>query len=219
MNNTKKLIVIGTLLAGLTAPAAEDKLHHVPDNLNDIRLLCPAAAARNHILVANVGGAVDEKDFGFLVTVVAGRLQLNVWTNSIPSSPVASLLGDPSVISRDFGDKAKVVVFLEETGDADPYLVSPGRWCRVNLKGLKAGAADRQVILDRQAKAIMRGVAYACGGGATLDGRSVTHSSAFTKDGFDKVGITVTPDSFFPMLEVLRVVGGSEMLSPAVSVE
>lgn len=220
MKNIIKAIAILTAV-GTTAftTVADDKVHHVPSTLNNLRLLTPASAKHNHVLVVNVGNAIPEKDFGFLVTVVASRLQLNFWTNSIPASPVAAMLSDDTVFKRNFGEKAKIGVLIENTGDADDCLVSPGKWCRVNLKGLADGAKDRQTVLDRQAKAIMRGVAFACGGGAVLDGRSSTHFSSFSKDGLDKVGITITPDGFFPMLEVLRRVGGGEILSPAISEE
>jgi hypothetical protein len=81
---------------------------------------------------------------------------------------------------------------------------------------LKADNPDKQTLLDRYAKAILKGFVYACGSGAALDGRSSSNYNTFDLKGIDKTGITVSPDSYFPMLEVLRIVGGEDILTPAI---
>jgi hypothetical protein len=46
---------------------------------------------------------------------------------------------------------------------------------------------------------------------------SVTGYKTLTVDGLDAAGICITPETYFPMLESLRLIGGNEMLSPAIS--
>ena len=191
--------------------------HHVPDRLDSVRLINTAAAKKNHIAVVNVAGAVPEDAWPLVVTYASSRLQLNVWTNAIPRSPLPALLEDGNFISKAFGEKAKVAVFLEDVDAPFPYVSAPGRWCRVNVRPLRADNPDRQTLRDRYAKAILKGFVYACGSGAALDGRSSSNYNTFDLTGIDRTGITVSPDSYFPMLEVLRVVGGDDILSPAVT--
>ena len=62
---------------------------------------------------------------------------------------------------------------------------------------------------------ILKGIAAAAGAGASLDISSANHADTFDLVGLDKRNITLTPDVYFPMLEVLRMVGGNELISPA----
>ena len=69
----------------------------------------------------------------------------------------------------------------------------------------------------RYAKAILKGIAYAGGCGAGYDNMSVTGYKTITLEGLDAAGICITPETYFPMLESMRIIGGDAMLSPAVS--
>jgi hypothetical protein len=139
-----------------------------------------------------------------------------VWTNTLEKSVFPEVLTDGKLISQKLGEKAKVTVFIEDIETPTPYLTAPGQWCRVNIRPLKADNPDKQTLLDRYAKAILKGFVYACGSGAALDGRSSSNYNTFDLKGIDKTGITVSPDSYFPMLEVLRIVGGEDILTPAI---
>ena len=218
--NTKILFAVCAAMAipAMAAPAAQ-KVQHVPDRLDSVRLINSASATRNHIAVVNVANAVPSDDWSLAVTYASSRLQLNVWTNAIPQSIFPALFGDDTLVSKVLGDKAKVAVFLEDTDAPFPYLSAPGRWCRVNVRPLKADNPSAQTLRDRYATAILKGFVYACGSGAALDGRSASNYATFDLAGIDKTGITVSPDSYFPMLEVIRIVGGDEMLTPAVEDE
>ena len=215
----KKQIVLCACLSIVTftfaAPQAR-KVAHVPTRLDSIRLINPLASSRNHIAVVNVAKAIPDEAWSLAVTYAASRLQLNVWTNTIEKTVFPEVLTDGKLISQKLGEKAKVAVFIEDIETPTPYLTAPGQWCRVNIRPLKADNPDKQTLLDRYAKAILKGFVYACGSGAALDGRSSSNYNTFDLKGIDKTGITVSPDSYFPMLEVLRIVGGEDILTPAI---
>lgn len=190
---------------------------HVPERLDSVRLISPAASARNHVAVVNVANAVPAEAWPLVATYASSKLQVNVWTNSMPQSVFPAAFVDGGVVARALGERAKVSVFMEDTDAPFPYVAAPGQWCRVNVRPLKADGPDAQTLRDRCAKAMLKGVVYACGGGAALDGRSASNYDTFDLAGIDRTGITVSPDSYFPMLEVLRLVGGDDILSPAVA--
>lgn len=215
-NKTLMAIFAALPLCGLADPPKANP-QHVPDRLDSVRLINTAAASKNHVAVVNVANAVPAEAWPLVVTYASSKLQINVWTNSMPQSVFPAAFADGGFVAKALGERAKVAVFMEDTDAPFPYVVAPGRWCRVNVRPLKADGAGAQTLRDRYAKAILKGVVYACGGGAALDGRSASSYDTFDLAGIDKTGITVSPDSYFPMLEVLRVVGGDDILSPAVT--
>ena len=201
----------------LAAPTAKNPvISHVPERLDSIRSISPAAASVNHIALVNVANAVPQDAWTLSSTYATSRLQLNVWTNAIAKSIVPAIVDDPTLVAKTLGDKAKIAVFIEDSDAPVRYLSVPGSWCRVNVRYLKSDNPDRQTLLDRYAKAILKGFVYAAGSGAALDGRSASHFNTFDLKGMDKTNITVSPESYFPMLEVLRVLGGEDILTPAV---
>ena len=213
----KKQIVIGISAAmALGAFAAPQKKQHVPDRLDQVRLIHPAAANKNHILAVNVGDAIPAGTWGDVVTYAVSRLQLNVWTNSVAAFDAAEFVADPAKVQKDFGGKAKVGLFFVNQPGKPRFIGAPGFWYAVNTCGVEAGAPDAQTIRDRYAKLILKGLAYACGGGASLDPKCSLFYASFTPEGMDGTGIMISPSTYFPMVEVLRGIGGTEMLSPAV---
>lgn len=192
------------------------KKSRVPDTLpSSVRLIDPAAQKVNHILVVNVGDAIPATEWPLIVTYAASRLQLNIWTNSVPKALYPEILSNPKVFTDKFGPKARVGILLEDADDELPYVCVPGSWCRVNLRHLKADSPDSGTLRDRRAKAILKGLSYACGGGFALDSRSSTFYGSLTLKGLDKTTITITPESYFPMTEAVRALGGEEMANPA----
>lgn len=187
----------------------------VPATLDEVRLIDPAAAKANHILIVNVGNAIPAADWGRIVTYAASRLQLNIWTNAVAASPYPEILTNPQSFVDRFGKKVRLGVILEDCADTNPYVTVPGSWCRVNLRPLKADKPDVQTLEARYAKAILRGLAFAAGTGAGLDSRSATFYGAMSLPGMDKTAITLAPDTYFPMMETLQAIGGSEMTHPA----
>ena len=200
-------------LVSAPAPAA---MQHVPDRLDSVRLISPTAATKNHIAIVNVAGALPADAWPLVSTYAASRLQLNVWTNAIPKSVFPAAYEDGKLVGKALGEKAKVAVFIEDADTPFSYVSAPGFWCRVNVRPLKADNPSQQTLRDRYAKAILKGFVYACGSGASLDGRSASNYNTFDLAGIDKTGITISPESYFPMLEVLRIVGGDDILSPSL---
>lgn len=203
-----------------TAPAADAKQPkkiHVPESLSALRPISAAAQNVNHIVLVNVGNAIPSQDWPLAANFAVSRIQVNIWTNSLDATLFPGLLSDRSELTAKFGSKAKLVVFVEDFDGTDAYQTAQGAWCRVNLKPLMKDNPDRQTRLDRYAKAILKGIAYAGGCGAGYDNMSVTGYKTITLEGLDAAGICITPETYFPMLESMRIIGGDAMLSPAVS--
>ena len=203
----------------IAAPAAkkEQKKIHVPETVASLRPISPAAKSANHIVLVNVGGAISEADWPLGVNFAASRIQVNIWTNSTEKTLFPALVSDRTEFVKKFGEKAKLAVFLESSDCPDAYQTAQGARCRVNVKNLLADKPDRQTLLDRYAKVILKGIAYAGGCGAGYDNMSVTGYKTITLEGLDAAGICITPEAYFPMLESMRIIGGDAMLSPAVS--
>ena len=209
-------LVVGAALGAALAADAQAEVNHVPERLDEVRLIAPEAAARNHILVANVAGAVPEAAWKLASTYAVSRLQVNVWTNAVASLDVKACVAERDWLSRAFGAKAKVGVFVVNDPKLPRLVGAPGEWIAVNVDGLAADGPNPQVLRDRYAKAILRGLAFACGSGSSLERDSLCYA-AWTVEGLDRSLIQINPPTYFPMLERLRSVGGNEILTPAIA--
>ena len=205
----KAMAMIGTIVLVTTAFGAP-----VADHVKtDVRGVPLAAKDANHVLVVNVGGAVDEVVFREAATYALSKLAINAWTNSLASFDVEGLPREPRLVQMAFGEKAKVGVFLVKAGVAPRFMAVPGSWCRVNVDGLAVGNPDAQTFKDRVAKMVLKGLAYAAGSGASLDARCSMFFGGATLEGLDGVGIRLSPGVYFPMLETLKRVGGFEIVT------
>ena len=215
--NIAAMFAVFTVAAFAASPGTAPKRqpHHVPDRLDKVRLISPAAEKSNHMLLVNVGGAIPPDVWPIVSTYAVSRLQINVWTNSAESVDLGALLANPFLYKKTFGSKACVAVFIEKSAAGAPIVCAPGYWSRVNLNGIDGDGADAQTLRDRLAKMILKGMAYACGGGASLDQTCSLHYSSLSLKGLDECGISISPTTYFPMLEILRRIGGPEVLSPA----
>ena len=202
-------------ISAVAAPAPTPR-QHVPERLDSVRLISPSAAKKNHIAIVNVADAIPQESWALVSTYAVSRLQVNVSTNSLPKTLFPSLYDDRSTLAGALGEKAKISVFIEDCDTPFAYVSAPGSWCRVNVRPLKADNPGLQTLRDRYAKAILKGFVYACGSGASLDGRSASNYNTFDLAGIDRTGITISPESYFPMLDVLRIVGGDDILTPVV---
>jgi len=191
--------------------------NHVPSALDEsVRQFSPAAAEKPHLLLVNVGGAVPESDWSLASTYAASRLQLNVWTNSLPKISSEQLLKDASLTEKLFlNPNSKVGVYFVNDKLGVPVVAAPGRWAVVNMAIASEGSPDVQTYRDRVAKLVLKGIAAASGGGATVEPRCSMFYGSNTVKGLDSVNIMLTPMCYFPMLEILRSVGGPEMTFPA----
>lgn len=212
--NTIAIILIA--ITSTVFGAKEAKKQQVPERLDQVRLIQPAAATKNHILICNVANAIPNDSWALVSTYASSRLQLNVWTNVTNKIDVPSLVLDPSKCQKDFGEKSKVCVFLLDDPKLPPFVSVPGHFCVANVNPIKRNQPDLQTLRDRFAKTILKGMAYAAGSGATLESGCSLYYGSSSLDGMDKTGIMITPMAYFPMLETLRAIGDSEMLTPAM---
>lgn len=177
------------------------------------RVFRPAAALRPHVLLVNVAGALPDADFASAAERAAAMIQVNVWTGAVARSVVPEAVADPGVVRRLFGSNAAVAVFVERAEKGPSFLQAPGCWSMVNLRGVERGAAA-QVLADRYAKMLLKGIGHAAGAGATLDPKCSLFYGSFTLEGMDKTGVQISPQAYFPMLETLRAVAGTGILAP-----
>lgn len=190
------------------------RFNHVPEKLPaGTRLINPKAAEKNHLLVVNVGGALSEADFSTIVTYTLTRVNVNAWTNSIPESCWRACIDKPELVKEKFGPHATVVVFLEKNKQGFSFMNVPGHWSMVNLRGLDKDSPTPQVLRDRTAKMLLKGMAHACGVGASVDELCALNYDSFTLKGMDKTDIRISAMSYFPMLSTLEALGGPEMVT------
>ena len=211
----RQLFALFCMLAVGIAPAATKVTQHVPERLDRVRFISPAAARANHVLLVNVDGAIPPSIWPIVSTYALSRIQINAWTNSVAGGIDSAIYEEPTAFQRKFGQKAKVAVFFERIPNRVPIICAPGFWSRVNLSGIDADSPDPQTLRDRYAKMILKGVAYAAGGGATVDPMCSLCYASLSPKGLDACGISISPVTYFPMLEFLLGVGGDQMLSPA----
>lgn len=185
--------------------------------LADGRPFLPGAAEKSHVLFVNVAGALSEADFAEAAELAASRVQINIWTNSIAKSMMPELYADPAALRKRFGDKCAVAVFVERSAEGYSFMNAPGNWSMVNLRGTEKGNPTKEVLRDRRAKMLLKGMAYAGGSGATLEPKCSLFYGSFTLDGIDKTGVQISPMAYFPLLETLRAIGGDAILSPVTA--
>lgn len=214
-NKVTAAVVFAAVMAGAQGANAPQK-QHVPERLDKVRLIHPAAADKNHILVVNVADAIPADTWGLVSTYATSRLQLNVWTNSASTFDAAAYATDPTRGRMEFGQKAKICLFIVNSPTLAPFTGVPRLWCAANVGGLSSDGPDTQTLRDRYAKTILKGLAYACGSGATLESGCSLFYGSSSLGGMDRTGIMISPMAYFPMLEALREIGGTEMLSPAM---
>lgn len=202
-----------TVVAGVGLAVAAPK--GVPETLEGVRTIVPDAGTRNHVLIANVNKAVPDEDWRLIVNCAASRINVNIWTNDLASIDCRALVTNPASVKMLAKDpKAVTVVFICDGGDVPDLLSVPRSFSCVNLAWLKADKPSRQVYRDRVAKQVLRGIAGACGSGATVEPRCSLFYAANTLAGLDKVNICISPMAYYPMVEILRQIGGSEAVTP-----
>lgn len=179
----------------------------------------PEAAEKNHVLFVNVGNAIPVDQFPGIVEFAASRVQINIWTNSIAKSMIHELIDSPAALTNRFGPKCCTAIFIENNSIGYSFLNAQGSWSMVNMRGLDRDKPSPEVLRDRYTKMLLKGLAYACGGGASLESKCSLYYGSFTLEGMDKTGIQISPMSYFPMLETLRAIGGSDILSPILPPE
>lgn len=172
------------------------------------------AQNRPHLLIVNVAGALPDAVFASAAERAASAVMVNCWTNSIPKSIYRDALDNPGLLAKTFGEKARIVVFVEKADIGASFLNAPGSWSMVNLRGLDKDKPDAQKYEDRCAKMILKGMAHASGAGASLEQVCAMYHGSFTLTGLDKVKVVLSPMTYFPMMETLQSLGGNELVTP-----
>ena len=199
----KALLTIAAAACALAAFAApEQAQNHVPAEFGGFGTINPKATTRNHALVANVADAIPAADWPICVNYAASRIPLNIATNTVDAIPDEKVSG-----------KAVVAVYIVDGKGDEPFLAAPCRWAVVDVAALKADNPSQSVLRDRYAKAILKGLALACGCGATIEPRCSLFHGSRTLEGMDKTNITISPMAYFPMVETLRALGGDEAVA------
>lgn len=205
-----------SVVTAIAAPRMSQ--NHVPEKLDEVRPFFASAAERPHIALVNVGGAISDADWALSATYAVSRLQLNVWTNALPKISAEQLVRSPDMTEKLLlNPNAKVGVFLENRKGGCPIVAAPGHWSVVNVACAYEGAPSVQVRRDRLAKLVLKGIAAASGGGATVEPFCSMFYGSTTLAGLDGTNIMLAPMCYFPMLEILRSVGGPEMTRPSTA--
>lgn len=178
--------------------------------------IAPAAKGMNHIEIVNVGGAIPDAMWPEVVAYAASRIQVTIWTNTVGKSVLPQLVSGKATVKGVLGGKATVAVFIENVEGQPPFISSLCSWSVVNVRGIDRDKPEAQTLKDRYAKMILKGIGAACGSGLSLDRRSSLFIGSYSLAGMDKTCISISPDTYFPMLEVLRGIGGDEIVSPPV---
>ncbi len=208
------IVSVATFAAPSTSRPSQN---HVPEKLDEsIRPFTPKAAECPHIVLVNVDNAIPEDVWSIATTYAVSRLQINVWTNSLDKSVLDKLVTNPNYTPIALNNKNSLIgVYFERRESGCPIISSPANWAVINVEPYLRDAKCLQQVRDRYAKLVMKGLAFACGSGNTLEPFCSMFYGAQDPDGMDKSNIALAPICYFPMLETLRAKGGSVMLSPA----
>ncbi|MDA3926534.1 MAG: hypothetical protein PF904_17725 [Kiritimatiellae bacterium] len=216
-------ILLLTLIVPLMAFCAETPKNAAPatplpkkisvlDPVKNVSTLLPAdATQRPHVLFVNVSGALPDADFREAAAYVRMKYMLNVAVRN-ESKPFANeLVEDTAALRKRFGDKAVIVVALVKQEIGPSFVNVPGYFSQVNLRGLDKDGPEELFLKKRTRQMLLKGLAHACGIGATIDSTCVMKYNSFTLDGMDRVSTTYGPNAYFPMLELLKEIGGDSI--------
>lgn len=189
----------GNLRADETPPQI-----HVPATFDgSFKTIAPDAMTRKHILIVNVNDAIKPDNWPLVVNFAASRIAANVATNSLK---IVKHINDP---------KAVVKVLVRNDPSLPSISVIPGSMSTINLSWLEADKPDAQLLRDRQAKVLLKGIAAACGAGVTTDPKCALYFNSRTLSGLDQTDIAISPAANSTMIEVLQMFAGSDILTTA----
>jgi hypothetical protein len=185
------------------------RVNHIPETTTGLNKLEDGAKSVNHIQLVNVGEAVAEEDWDIIVRYVAKTMPLNFWTNSIQTTIIGELISGNKRQEEILGKHASIAVFVEKTNSRRPsFLSSPGRWASVDISKPIASATDKQNKNDRIAKYLIKAIAYAIGGGVSMESNSTLSGRVVSLAQLDQTPISVPPMSLFPLVEAANALSG-----------
>jgi hypothetical protein len=218
---TKGLIGLLSLLAACcinaqsaepAAPLAKEPIPTLPPISVD-KILTPEAAKHPHVCFVNVGSKVDAKLFREAAAAVSKLLRV------YSTVETAQKLDPETILKRTdhnirFGDKAVLVVYAVNNPEIVSFLNAPGKWALINISGLDRDKPEPERYRRRLQQMLLKGMAHACGVGATAESRCVMFSESFTLDGMDKTSVSYSPFAAFPIQNLLSTLGGEEIFIP-----
>ena len=163
-----------------------------------------AATAKDHVGFVNIAGAVEK---GLLADVVTNGVlnvvQVRTAVYEEPDINVAHIVGLASM-GYPKGER-KISVYFVNTKDLPPQVTVPGFLAVINVRGLERDA-DAKTYAMRIKKMALKGLAFACGFGATPDaGRCVMGTGSFdTLKGIDATSASYSPFCYFPLNDYLQ---------------
>lgn len=188
------------------------RVNHVPETAKGLQPISDLAKKYRHIELVNVNNAVPAADWDVITRYVAEAMPMNFYTNTLDKSITMDLItGKIQQHEKVLGEKAKVAVFIEKDGSGRPsFLASAGRWSSVDITKAVSSAPDAQTVKDRIAKYLMRGIAYAIGGGASMEGNSTLSGRVVSLEQLDQTPIVCPPMSLFPLVEAVDALTNHE---------
>lgn len=202
------LIIVTILSATATyannAETAGKKMGVIDPVVNVDALLPADADQEAHIVFVNVNNAMPEDDFRKAAAYIRMKYQLRVSVKSASGMFAQNVMADTAFLKETFGDKAVLVIAVVKEEKAPSYLSIPGWFAQVNVSGLYKDGPDELFTYKRNSQMLMKGLAYACGLGATMDNMCAMEHSSFTLEGMDAVSATYGPNTFFPMQTLFR---------------
>lgn len=164
-----------------------------------------------HILFVNVDEAMPAGAFGAAVSKVAGELPYPIWTNATGKAAIAATLSDASAIDIAYGTNVAYAVFAVRD-DKSPAIISvPDCLAIVNVAPLEKDEPTAVALALRQAKSLFRGLAYACGSGATMEQNCLLRRGLKTNADLDAAPFAISPMAYLPMLETLDAAIGDQL--------
>lgn len=164
-----------------------------------------------HILFLNVDEAMPVGAFGAAVSKVAGEVPYPIWTNATGKAVVAAILSGSLSIDATYGTNVAYAVFAVRD-DKTPAIISiPDCFAIVNVAPLEKDRPTTAVLAMRQAKSLFRGLAYACGSGATMEQNCLLRRGLKTNADLDAAPFAISPMAYLPMLETLDAAIGDQL--------
>ena len=184
------LALLVALPAAADEPAAEEKREETEGR-------CAA-------VFVNVGGAMPPQKLWEVASRVSASLGVRIDTNAVERTALAGLMDGTGAPLKRTGKDRAVYVFFRNSPGAPSVVASPRRWAVVNTAPLGADKPAPPLLGERMAKVALRGLAYASGGGATMEKNCLMSPACDTLEGLDAAPFAISPMAYIPMLEFLN---------------
>jgi len=196
------------LLLAVSCVRAQEAVKILPlQPVDPDKVLTTEVALRSHVLFVNFDKALDEALFREAVAAVSLVLPVNLAVAEAKGFDGVNLFDKGGTDTR-FSGQAKLVVYVANKPDVLSFLSAPGRWALINVSGLGRDNPDPERYRRRLRQMMLKGLAHACGIGATGDHRCVMYHKSFTLEGLDKTSVSYSPFAGGTLQDSLLEIGG-----------